>query len=454
VALVLALSVVSSAAEELPVCVVFDIDHAGWERVTQLKELPGVDWWLELDRELVACGSAELASPAEGHGVIRVSRHLDPLRLRLARGFTVEGLLDLGADVLSRGGGHALLYFSGPAPPAVIEHEHDKDGRDWRQLIGVTPDSVLVRQVANRFSRGRTTIHEEVGDLVDDVDPQRWFGDIVTLASFNRYTLGPDIELARDWLVQQFQSLPGLEVRTTSFPVYDVTAYNVIATMPGTTRPDDWYIVGGHYDATSEDPYVAAPGAEDNASGCAGVLELARVLSFYPQEGTVMFICYAGEEQGLWGSDDHAGDLVAAGDADKVQAMLNMDMIGYTSDDDLDCLLETEPPGQFLLDLFSDVAEQYTTLRVVTSTYAWGSDHVPYLERGMPALLTIENDWDEYPDYHRTTDLPASITLEMGGEILRMNVAAMAHLIGTDSGVLFRDGFEPGGVLDWGGGSK
>jgi len=228
----------------------------------------------------------------------------------------------------------------------------------------------------------------------------------------------------------------------------------VIATLAGTTRPDDWYIVGGHYDATSQDPYVAAPGAEDNASGCAGVLELARVLSFYPQEGTVFFICYSGEEQGLWGSDDHAGDLVAAGDADKVQAMLNMDMIGYTSDEDLDCLLESESLGQFLLDLFSDAAEQYTSLRVLTSTWAWGSDHVPYLERGMPALLTIENDWDEYPDYHRTTDLPANITLEMGGEILRMNVAAMAHLIGSDPGVLFRDGFETGDVSGWGGGPR
>jgi Zn-dependent M28 family amino/carboxypeptidase len=290
---------------------------------------------------------------------------------------------------------------------------------------------------------------EGIDALVGDVDPQRWFDDIVTLASFNRYTYGAEIDLARDWLVQQFETLEGVDVTTPSFPVGDVTAYNVVATLPGTIRPDDWYIIGGHYDATSEDPYAAAPGAEDNASGCAGVLEMARILTHYPQEGTLIFICYSGEEQGLYGSDDHAGDLVAEGHADKVQVMLDMDMIGYTSDEDLDCLLETEPFAEYLLDLFADAAEQYTSLRILTSTFAFGSDHVPYLERGMPALLTIENDWYEYPDYHRTTDLPENIDLDMGGEILRMNVAAVAQLIGSDPGAIFWDGFESGDVSAW-----
>ena len=183
------------------------------------------------------------------------------------------------------------------------------------------------------------------------VDGDRWFADVVVLASYNRYTHGPGIHGARDWLVSQFQSLPGLQVTTSSFMVGGTVAYNVLATLVGQERPDDWYIIGGHYDATSEIPLQEAPGAEDNASGCAGVLEMARIFAAHPPEATVLFNCYSGEEQGLFGSNDHVDDLVAAGVLSNVQTMLNLDMIGYTSDGDLDCKLETDPFAEPLLDL-------------------------------------------------------------------------------------------------------
>jgi Zn-dependent M28 family amino/carboxypeptidase len=158
-------------------------------------------------------------------------------------------------------------------------------------------------------------------------------------------------------------------------------AYNVIATLTGTTRPDDWYIVGGHYDSISEAPLTAAPGAEDNASGCAGVLELARVLTAAPPEGTVLFICYAGEEQGLLGSEDHVADLLASGNASKVQAMLDLDMIAYTADGDLDCLLE-RGLRQFLVDLPADAAAHSAAHRDLAGGLGLRSRALP--RRGHP----------------------------------------------------------------------
>jgi len=284
---------------------------------------------------------------------------------------------------------------------------------------------------------------------VDQVNGNRWFDDVVSLASYNRYTHSPDILNARDWLVSEFQALPNLTVTTQSFMVSGTTAYNVVATLEGARGADQWYVIGGHYDSTSQNPSVAAPGAEDNASGCAGVLEMARIFTTIQPEATVLFICYSGEEQGLWGSEAHVAELTASGDLSKVQAMLDMDMIGYTSDTDLDCLLETEDFAQSLLDPFIDAAADYTQLRIVTTLFAWGSDHVPYLDAGIPALLTIENDWSEYPDYHRTTDLPANLTIDMAAEILKMNVGALAGLIGADSSRLFADGFESGDLTAW-----
>jgi len=273
--------------------------------------------------------------------------------------------------------------------------------------------------------------------------------DVTTLSGFNRYTHGPQIDQARDWLVNQFDAMPGLTVTTPSFWVQSTLAYNVMATLVGTTTPDQWYIIGGHYDSTSENPYVAAPGAEDNASGCAGVLEMARILTDHPPESTVLFVCYSGEEQYLYGSRAHVDELTASGDLSKVQGMLNMDMIGYTSDSDLDCLLETDPFAQSFLNLFADAAALYTSLSIYIDLWAGGSDHVPYLDAGVPAVLTIENEWYAYPWYHSTNDLPQYLTVAMGEEIIKMNVAVMADLVGASLGIDFADGFESGDTTAW-----
>jgi aminopeptidase-like protein len=85
----------------------------------------------------------------------------------------------------------------------------------------------------------------------------------------------------------------------------------------------------------------------------------------------------------------------------------------------------------------------------VISYDAWGSDHVPYLDHGLQAVLAIENDYGSYPHYHRTTDTPDHLTTDMAIETLKMNIAVIAHLAGSDGGVLFADGFESGGMGRW-----
>ncbi len=238
---------------------------------------------------------------------------------------------------------------------------------------------------------------------------------------------------------------------TPAFSFWGDTSYNVVGTAVGSTRPDDWYLFGGHFDTKPDwDP---APGAEDNASGCAGVLEMARIFTNHPHEGTLIFICYSGEEQGLGGASDHAGDLVAAGDDAKVKGMVNMDMIGFNLESTvLDVLIEGSDEFQWLIDAFVAAAATYAPqLATVTSTFYYGSDHKPYLDLHMPSLLTIENDWDDYPCYHNSCDVPANLSQAMGGAILEMNVAAMAQLAGVSARRrdLFSDGFEGGTTSAW-----
>lgn len=438
----------SAFAIETESCSVVDIDRAGLSNVEAIKQTSGTRWWIELDDRLLVCGTADsIDVVATNNRIVARPMGVDSDHLLLSRGRSAEDLMADGFRVITSSGGTIIVDASraGYVPPPDV----DRLRQDRSSLAPLQENSIVLRQQANAPPRPEIEFLPEVQTLVDEVNGNRWFNDVVTLASYNRHTHSPDNLNARDWLAGQFGALPNMTVTTPSFLVLGTTAYNVVARLDGATEPDQWVVVGGHYDSTSQNPSVAAPGAEDNASGCAGVLEMARVFTAHPPRSTVLFICYSGEEQGLHGSDAHVAELSASGDLGKIQAMLNMDMIGYTADADLDCLLETEPFAQSLLDSFIDAAGEYTQLRIVTTLSAWGSDHVPYLDAGVPALLTIENDWSQYPDYHLTTDLPANLTIAMAEEVLKMNVGALAVLAGSEPGWLFSDGFESGGISLW-----
>ena len=452
---VISIAIVSSSAwasrigaTEPEPCGVVDIGRAGWSTVEAIRRTSGIHRWIELDDRLLVCGTmVSIDRIATEHGVVARWDSVNGDRLFLSLGRPPTDLEASGLRVLASTAGYAIVDASITAVESTSTVRRDR--RDRPMLTPLLSNTIVLRQQANAPPQPKIDFLPEVQTLVDEVNGNRWFADVIDLASFNRHTHSPDNLNARDWLVTRFQALPNLTVTTPSFSVAGTTAYNVVAKLDGTLAVDDWYVIGGHFDSTSENPSVAAPGAEDNASGCAGVLEMARIFTAYQPRATVLFICYSGEEQGLYGSEAHVAELLASGDLDKVQAMLDMDMIGYTADADLDCLLETDPFAQSLLDPFVDAAAEFTQLRVVTTLFAWGSDHVPYLDAGVPALLTIENDWSQYPDYHRTTDLPANLTIAMAEEILKMNVGALAVLTGAEPGWVFSDGFESGGTSSW-----
>ena len=126
--------------------------------------------------------------------------------------------------------------------------------------------------------------HKAISDiqsLVDEINPNAWLSDIVTLSSWSRISGSSGNNLAKSFIENRFNVL-NLQVSTQSFPVNGNTTNNIIGVQVGSTKPDDWYIVGAHMDSISSfDSPPSAPGAVDNASGCAGVMELARVASEY-----------------------------------------------------------------------------------------------------------------------------------------------------------------------------
>ena len=313
-------------------------------------------------------------------------------------------------------------------------------------LSAITPGLEVLG--STQFARSKA-LNPEFQPLIARIRPTRWFNDLSTLASWKRNSFSPEIDLARDWLAGEFGAL-GLSVSTPSFMVPgspSVQIENVIGTLTGTTLPDEWIVVGAHYDSrnTSVSNITnPSPGAEDNASGCAAVLELARVMADLKPKRTIKFMCFGGEEQNLNGSEAYAASLESSGELSKIKLAVIMDMIGYSSTTALDVLLETSSALSAVLPQFQQAAADYSPgMAVSTSLSPFGSDHMPFINRGVPTLLLIENEWNTYPHYHKATDIPANVTnaLLEGPAIIRMQLAVIAARAEVEL-PFTRDGFE------------
>jgi len=279
----------------------------------------------------------------------------------------------------------------------------------------------------NTGSQAPISKNSTVSSLVNQINSNLWKSDVVTLSSWSRISTTSDNDSAQVWIANKMHDL-GLQTSTQEFLVFGNPTNNIIGIKTGTSRSDDWYIVGAHMDSIpSNGP---APGAIDNASGCAGVLEMARIASQFTFEATILFICYSGEEQGLIGSSHHVNTLINDGNQNKVKAALTMDMIGYTrNSSEYQLLLESSSSNQWLIDILAQNANTYApNLDVFTSTNPFGSDHMPYINNNMHGILSIDDDWSIYPDYHRSTDLPENLNLTQGEYILKTNLAALTQL--------------------------
>ena len=209
-------------------------------------------------------------------------------------------------------------------------------------------------------------------------------------------------------------------------------------------------MVGAHYDsrnsARCDGVANAQPGANDNASGCAGVIELARAFVNVPTQRSILFMCFSGEEQGLVGSQRYVASLSASGDIARVKHMINLDMIGFDPSGSLDARIDTNAANAGLLTQYAGAAATYAPeLNIITSsTTSANTDHWYFLAAGVPAVFTWENGANGYyPQYHQSTDLPANMTRarELAGGILKMDAAMLASVAGL-SPPLFADGFE------------
>ena len=265
--------------------------------------------------------------------------------------------------------------------------------------------------------------------LAQQVTPDSLLSSLRRLEAFRtRYSFTDSAVAASHYLVDAFHSFGIDSVYLQHF--HDAYSDNVVATLPGSTYPDEQFIVCGHYDSTSEDPFVLAPGADDNASGTALVLETARVLSQAEFGATILFVCFAGEEQGLVGSEYYASEAFLRGD--QISGVLNFDMVGYQDDERFDCYLFSDEPSRDLADFVAETALSFSSVEPLDlDRNHSGSDHARFQNLGYQAIFMIEA-WETlwYPYYHTTNDTVGNLSISFLTETTRMSVAAAALLAG------------------------
>jgi Zn-dependent M28 family amino/carboxypeptidase len=209
-------------------------------------------------------------------------------------------------------------------------------------------------------------------------------------------------------------------------------SWNVIADREGgAARERGVVLVTAHLDSININGGSAAPapGADDNGSGSAGLLDISRAFRDHRGENDLRFILFGGEEEGLFGSKRYVSDLPAE-ERSRIQAVVNMDMIGALNAPTRSVLIEGAPLSQRVMDSLGEAAMTYTQLAVETSLRPFASDHVTFIEAEIPAVLTIEGADSTNGNVHSEADTMDHVTYDFAVEILRMNVAFVASEVG------------------------
>jgi hypothetical protein len=253
---------------------------------------------------------------------------------------------------------------------------------------------------------------------------QEFTGEITTNIGGNAVTIlnrgQANNELAGDYLVEKFNAMDNLTVTTQAF---NTSGLNVIATQLGKSNPNDIYIICAHYDS------VANYCADDNASGTATVLEIARILSTQCMDNTLVYALWDEEEIGLKGADYYATQ--ANNNEDNILGVLNIDMMGYDGDDDDDFDIDVRPIANSLAmkdDLVSLLATYNFNLNVnVVNPGTTASDHSRFWNQGFSAVLVGES-WennDQTPHYHSSGDRFSTLDLPYFHELAKLIMSYM-----------------------------
>lgn len=304
-------------------------------------------------------------------------------------------------------------------PEEVRRFMESKD--DWWTVRPLPMDSVImdiVKPVA------RAAVPRVKGNI-EAISESTYSSYLISLVNFRtRYSLSSQYTSAAEWSADQLQSL-GYQVKLHPINIGGGSSYNVVADCQGSeSESRKLVLITAHLDSINlrGGANAPAPGADDNASGAAGVLEVARVLAEHPSKHGIRFILFGGEEEGLHGSKQYVSAL-PENERSNICAVINMDMVATLNTESPAVLLEGAPVSRALIKELAEAAATYTSLTIQTSENPFNSDHVPFIDEHIPAVLTIEGTDSSNTNIHTANDTLDHINYGLALDILRMNLA-------------------------------
>ncbi|MEX0893152.1 MAG: M20/M25/M40 family metallo-hydrolase, partial [Gemmatimonadota bacterium] len=266
-----------------------------------------------------------------------------------------------------------------------------------------------------------------VRDAVADVSTGRIFHYAEDLHRFGSKNITqPGNIPATHYLADRLRAF-GYEPELQWFEARGLRVANVIARLPGTAHPDVVYAVSSHFDSSSR-----GPGADDNSSGTTALLEAARVMKDRPQEATIEFAFFTGEESGLLGGREYVRQALESGKG--LVGALNNDMVGFANNHRLDNTIRYSNPG--IRDVQHAAAFLFTDLITYDALYYKSTDAQAYYD----AYGDIVGGIGSYPilaspHYHQSHDVLETINQQLVAEVSRTTVATLMLLASVPSRV-------------------
>jgi len=272
-----------------------------------------------------------------------------------------------------------------------------------------------------------------VGDIVNLVSKSS-YADFLDTKLFThngndrRAGSGTNHNQARDNINSYLGSLSGMTSSISHFTYGSVSGDNVVGELKGTTQPEKILIIGSHYDS------VGNPGADDNASGTAGIMEAARVLSQFKFNFTIRFIAFDCEELGLYGSAAYAQQAKTAGE--DIVGMVSLDMIAYNDKGANQAFIYSRDTSDPVSNSLKAAIDLYGNgITTIKQGPLDASDHAPFEWNGYNACLLIE-DYHNNAFYHTqqdSFDSPGYLDLNYATNLTRSTVGWAAGQAGINA---------------------
>jgi aminopeptidase YwaD len=290
-----------------------------------------------------------------------------------------------------------------------------------------------IRKEASGLNGNSPASDDEWRSIADAVSDSTITEYVTRLVGFQtRYSCTDSNWAAGQWIHDKFLEYGFTDVSFDSFPLESFPCEvqrNMVAVKPGIRNPEKVVIIGGHYDSHTSpgsgcDPDTLAPGADDDASGTAVLLESARLLAETDTDVTLIFIAFGGEEQGLIGSQHYAEEAFNQGM--DIKLMFNLDCVAHTLDDTWDVDLWADSAALSYAQVVAEMAGSYTDLIPHVQEGTWAGDNEPFYWHGYSFVYASETD--RSPHWHQCTDTIDNMSLPYLTDVARMIVPSIQYV--------------------------